>query len=67
MKTDRPRARKEIITSIRLDDESVGQINEILEENPLYTRPHVMRAAIMALYQLDPLEREQIIIATAAR
>ncbi|WP_436877868.1 hypothetical protein [Siccibacter turicensis] len=62
---ERKRAQKKNITSTRLDDEAVAQLTRILSDNPLYTRAHVLRGAIEALYRLPKDQREAIIRAAA--
>ncbi|WP_234010239.1 hypothetical protein, partial [Cronobacter sakazakii] len=64
---DRKRAKKEIITSTRFDNDAINQIEEILTENPLYTRPVIIRASVLALFRLNKKEREQIILEAANR
>lgn len=64
---DRPRGAKTHIASIRHDDVSLYQINEILKDNPLYTPSHVIRGAIQALFHMPKEERAIEIIAVADR
>ncbi|MGY6031887.1 hypothetical protein [Phytobacter sp. AG2a] len=64
---DRPRGAKTHVASIRHDDVSLYQVNEILKDNPLYTPSHIIRGAIQALFKMNREDRETEIMAVADR
>jgi len=61
------RARKTNISSMRLDEQAVAEINAILNENPLYSRSVVLRGAVLALTRLTRDQREKLILEAASR
>lgn len=65
--TKDPERRRTHIASIRHDDVSLYQVNEILKDNPLYTPSHVIRGAIQALFKMSKESREIEIMSVADR
>ncbi|HDC4533686.1 TPA: hypothetical protein O8U13_004510, partial [Enterobacter asburiae] len=46
---------------------SARQMDEILNDNPLYKPSHVLRGAILALYEMSQEERLAIIMKAAGK
>ncbi|MEQ9883217.1 hypothetical protein ABRP83_13685 [Pectobacterium brasiliense] len=63
---DRGKLKKPLITTARFDHETSQKIDEILSENPLYTRSLIMRASVLALHNLAKAERAELILEAAA-
>lgn len=53
------------ISSVRHDEGSARQLDEILNDNPLYKPSHVLRGAILALYEMSQEQRLAIIMKAA--
>ena len=62
---DTEKGRNVTISSIRHDEGSTRQLDEILNDNPLYKTSHVLRGAILALYDMPPEQRLAIIMKAA--
>lgn len=60
------KGRNVIISSVRHDEGSARQLNEILNSNPLYRPSAVLRGAILALYEMDREQQLAIIMKAAA-
>jgi len=60
------KGRNVIISSLRHDEGSARQLNEILNSNPLYRPSSVLRGAILALYEMDKEQQLAIIMKAAA-
>ncbi|HEB9648663.1 TPA: hypothetical protein RZL00_005092, partial [Citrobacter freundii] len=50
---DTEKGRNVTISSVRHDEGSARQLDEILNDNPLYKPSHVLRGAILALYEMS--------------
>lgn len=60
------KGRNVIISSVRHDEGSARQLDEILNDNPLYKPSAVLRGAILALYEMSKDQRLAIIMKAAA-
>ncbi|MDV7024445.1 MULTISPECIES: hypothetical protein [Atlantibacter] len=60
------KGRNVIISSVRHDEGSARQLEEILKSNPLYRPSAVLRGAILALYEMDQEQQLAIIMKAAA-
>ncbi|EAA7555098.1 TPA_asm: hypothetical protein G0G79_23965 [Salmonella enterica] len=60
------RGRNVTISSLRHDEGSARQLDEILNENPLYRPSSVMRGGILALYEMTQEQRLAIIMKAAS-
>jgi hypothetical protein len=59
------KGRNVIISSVRHDEVSARQLDEILNDNPLYKPSAVLRGAILALYEMSREQRLKVIIKAA--
>ncbi|HFS8130912.1 TPA: hypothetical protein ACH2I3_004303 [Enterobacter hormaechei] len=62
---DTEKGRNVTISSVRYDEGSARQLDEILNDNPLYKPSHVLRGAILALYEMSQEQRLAIIMKAA--
>ncbi|EFN4987099.1 MULTISPECIES: hypothetical protein [Citrobacter] len=60
------KGRNVTISSLRHDEGSARQLDEILNENPLYKPSAVMRGGILALYEMTREQRLAIIMKAAS-
>ena len=64
---DTEKGRNVTISSVRHDEGSARQMDEILNDNPLYKPSHVLRGAILALYEMSQEQRLAIIMKAAGK
>ena len=62
---DTEKGRNVTISSVLHDEGSARQLDEILNDNPLYKPSHVLRGAILALYEMSQEQRLAIIMKAA--
>lgn len=62
---DCEKGRNVTISSVRHDEDSARQLDEILNDNPLYKPSAVLRGAILALYEMSQEKRLEVIIKAA--
>ena len=63
---DCEKGRNVTISSVRHDEVSARQLEEILRDNPLYKPSAVLRGAILALYEMSAKPRLDVIIKAAS-
>lgn len=67
MKKDPVTEKGRNVTSVRHDEGSARQLDEILNDNPLYKPSHILRGAILALYEMSQEQRLAIIMKAAGK